>query len=37
MEAGRVVDDGSPDELAGREGPYRDLLRSQAMEKPGHV
>ena len=26
MEAGRVVDDGSPDELAGREGPYRDLL-----------
>lgn len=37
MEAGRVVDDGSPDELAGREGPYRDLLRSQAMEKPGHA
>ena len=33
MEAGRVVDDGAPDELARRPGPYRDLLRSQAMEK----
>jgi ATP-binding cassette subfamily B protein len=33
MEAGRVVDDGAPDELASRPGPYRDLLRSQAMEK----
>ncbi len=33
MEGGRVVDDGAPDELAARPGPYRDLLRSQAMEK----
>ena len=29
MDAGRVVDDGSPDELANRAGPYRDLLRNQ--------
>ena len=36
MDAGRVVDDGSPDELAARPGPYRDLLRSQAMEKTPH-
>jgi hypothetical protein len=27
------VDDGSPDELAARPGPYRDLLRKQRMEK----
>ena len=33
MEAGRVVDDGAPEELAGRPGPYRDLLRSQTMER----
>ena len=37
MEAGRVVDDGAPDELANRPGPYRDLLRSQAMEKSAHA
>ena len=37
MEAGRVVDDGAPDELANRPGPYRDLLRSQAMEKTTHA
>jgi len=37
MEAGRVVDDGPPDVLAGRAGPYRDLLRSQAMEKTAHA
>ena len=29
MEAGRVIDDGSPLELAHRPGPYRDLLRKQ--------
>ena len=37
MEAGRVVDDGPPDVLAARAGPYRDLLRSQAMEKSAHA
>ena len=36
MDAGRVVDDGPPDVLANRPGPYRDLLRSQAME-PSHA
>ena len=36
MDAGRVVDDGSPNELAGREGPYLDLLRSQTMERTTH-
>ncbi len=30
MAQGRMVDDGSPDELANRPGPYRDLLRNQA-------
>ncbi|HET9019731.1 MAG TPA: ABC transporter ATP-binding protein [Acetobacteraceae bacterium] len=29
MEAGRVIDDGTPLELAHRPGPYRDLLRKQ--------
>ncbi len=29
MDAGRVVDDGPPDVLANRAGPYRDLLRNQ--------
>ena len=29
MDAGRVVDDGPPDVLANRAGPYRDLLRKQ--------
>ena len=31
MDRGRIVDDGSPNELAGRAGPYRDLLRKQHM------
>jgi len=29
MDAGRVVDDGAPDVLANRPGPYRNLLRNQ--------
>ena len=29
MDAGRVVDDGPPDVLANRAGPYRDLMRKQ--------
>jgi ATP-binding cassette subfamily B protein len=32
MEDGRVIDDGSPDELSHRAGPYRDLLRKQMIE-----
>ncbi len=32
MEDGRVIDDGSPDELSQRPGPYRDLLRKQVVE-----
>ncbi len=32
MSDGRVVDDGSPFELAHRAGPYRDLLRAQQAE-----
>ncbi|MGE0416248.1 MAG: ABC transporter ATP-binding protein, partial [Acetobacteraceae bacterium] len=32
MDHGRIVDDGSPAELAGRPGPYRDLLRKQRMD-----
>ena len=32
MDKGRIVDDGSPTTLAGRPGPYRDLLRKQRME-----
>jgi ATP-binding cassette subfamily B protein len=32
MEHGRIIDDGSPDELAGRPGPYRELLRKQHMD-----
>ena len=31
MDAGQIIDDGSPDELASRPGPYRDLLRKQSM------
>ena len=31
MDRGCIVDDGSPNELAGRSGPYRDLLRKQHM------
>ena len=30
MAQGRVIDDGTPDELANRPGPYRDLLRNQS-------
>jgi ATP-binding cassette subfamily B protein len=30
MDAGRVIDDGPPEVLAARPGPYRDLLRRQA-------
>jgi ATP-binding cassette subfamily B protein len=29
MADGQVIDDGTPDELARRPGPYRDLLRKQ--------
>jgi ATP-binding cassette, subfamily B, bacterial len=32
MDEGRIVDDGSPEELAARPGPYRDLLRNQRMD-----
>ncbi|MEA2775070.1 MAG: ATP-binding cassette, subfamily bacterial [Acetobacteraceae bacterium] len=32
MAKGRIVDDGSPAELAARPGPYRELLRKQRME-----
>ncbi len=32
MDKGRIVDDGSPSELAARPGPYRELLRKQRME-----
>jgi len=32
MDHGRIVDDGSPAELASRPGPYRELLRKQHME-----
>ena len=32
MDAGRVIDDGRPCELASRPGPYRELLRSQMVE-----
>jgi ATP-binding cassette subfamily B protein len=32
MDEGRIIDDGSPEELAVRPGPYRDLLRKQAMD-----
>ncbi|MDE2008070.1 MAG: ATP-binding cassette domain-containing protein, partial [Rhodospirillales bacterium] len=31
MEAGRIADQGTPAELAARPGPYRTLLRKQAM------
>ncbi len=29
MDAGRVIDDGAPDDLSARPGPYRDLLIAQ--------
>jgi ATP-binding cassette, subfamily B, bacterial len=32
MDKGRIVDDGSPEELAARPGLYRDLLRRQHMD-----
>jgi ATP-binding cassette subfamily B protein len=32
MDQGHIVDDGSPDELAARPGPYRELLRKQRMD-----
>ncbi len=32
MDQGRIIEDGSPDELAARPGAYRDLLRKQAIE-----
>jgi len=31
MDQGRIVDDGSPSELAARPGPYRDLLIKQSL------
>jgi ATP-binding cassette subfamily B protein len=37
MDRGRIVDDGSPTELAARPGPYRDLLRKQHMEPVAEV
>jgi ATP-binding cassette subfamily B protein len=37
MDAGRVVDDGSPDELSSRPGPYRDLLRNQTVKEKQHA
>jgi ATP-binding cassette subfamily B protein len=36
MQAGRVVDDGPPSVLSARPGPYRDLLRAQALAEPVH-
>jgi ATP-binding cassette, subfamily B, bacterial len=32
MDRGHIVDDGTPTELAGRPGPYRDLLDKQRMD-----
>jgi ATP-binding cassette subfamily B protein len=32
MDEGHIIDDGSPDALAGRPGPYRELLRNQRMD-----
>jgi ATP-binding cassette subfamily B protein len=37
MDAGRVVDDGTPEELASRAGPYRNLLRKQMIEPMAEV
>jgi ATP-binding cassette, subfamily B, bacterial len=34
MDHGRIIDDGSPDVLASRPGPYRDLLRKQQLLEP---
>jgi ATP-binding cassette subfamily B protein len=32
MDEGHIIDDGTPGELAGRPGPYRELLRNQRMD-----
>jgi ATP-binding cassette subfamily B protein len=37
MDRGRIIDDGSPTELAARPGPYRELLRKQHMEPVAEV
>ena len=34
MDHGRIIDDGSPDVLAARPGPYRELLRKQQSLEP---
>ncbi len=34
MDHGHIVDDGPPDELAVRPGPYRELLRKQQLVEP---
>jgi ATP-binding cassette subfamily B protein len=34
MDRGRIVDDGPPNILAMRPGPYRDLLRKQQLIEP---
>src|SRR5262249_15874484 len=34
MDRGRIVDDGSPLELAHRPGPYREMLRKQQLVEP---
>ena len=34
MDRGRIVDDGAPNVLAMRPGPYRDLLRKQQLVEP---
>ena len=37
MDAGRVVEDGSPTMLANRPGPYRELLRKQQSPLPAEL
>jgi ATP-binding cassette subfamily B protein len=34
MDQGRIIDDGPPNVLAARPGPYRDLLRKQQLVEP---
>jgi len=34
MDHGRIIDDGPPDVLASRPGPYRNLLRRQQLLEP---
>jgi ATP-binding cassette subfamily B protein len=34
MDHGRIIDDGPPDVLAARRGPYRELLRKQQLLEP---